>query len=117
MGEPIIYDGREYYTAQDVAAQWGIKEKTVRNYASPKQGKIRGCVHQGEDLLVPADAIIPIDRGAAQSLIWLLIHFKAGFSSFVDLTNAGISNDKIQAVLLDLERQQLVVLDRGADGG
>lgn len=111
MTEPIIVDGCEYYTAADVAAQWGIKEKTVKGYATPKCGKLRGCIRHDGDLLVPANAIIPLNQASSQGALWLLIHFRIGYSSYVDLSGLNISNDLMKQVLLDLRRQNLINFD------
>lgn len=111
MAEPITVDGHEYYTASDVAAQWGIKEKTVKGYATPKCDKLRGCIRRDGVLLVPANAIIPLSPAKAQGVLWLLVHFRIGYSNYVDLSGLNMSNDLMKEVLFDLKRQNLINFD------
>ena len=111
MPEPIVVDGRAYFTAADVAAQWGIKESTIKSYAKPSCGKLRGCIRHDGLFLVPADAIVPLAKSQAQGIIWLLVHFRIGNSSFLDLSSLDISNDVLKEVLLDLRRQNYIYFD------
>lgn len=111
MVEPIIVDGCEYYTAADVAARWDIKEKTVKGYATPKCNKLRGCIRRDGVLLVPANAIIPLGPAKSQGALWLLVHFRIGYSNYVDLSGLNMSNNLMKEVLLDLRRQNLINFD------
>lgn len=106
--EEIIVEGKTYYSAQDVAVLWGLSKKTIERYAAPSSGKIRGCVRSEGKLLVPTDAIRPITEPVAQGIIWGILFIKNDPSSYLDLTEFGIANNQLGAVLDDLERQLYV---------
>lgn len=101
----VIIDGGEYYSCKDVAELWGLSPKTVSKYASPSSGKLRGCKKRDGTWYIPSDAIRPITLPIAQGLIWSLLEIKNSPGMFLDLTEYGISNDQLDAVLDELEAQ------------
>lgn len=103
--ELVTVDGKSYYEAKDVAKLWGYKVNTIERYAAPSSGKIKGCIRSDGGLLVPVDAIKPIDKPTAQAIVWGLIQVKNEPESFLDLTQYGISNQQLSAVLDEMERQ------------
>lgn len=113
--EPIVVDGKEYYSAKVVAELWGLKEKTIKNYTCESNRKIFGAIKHEGDTLIPADAIRPITKPVAQGLMWGIIGVKNDPNSFLDLSEFNIDNNQLHSVLLELERQQYVILDKGLD--
>lgn len=105
----IIVDGKPYLTTRDVAEQWGLAISTVRKYANPETGIIPGCIKHGKMTLIPADAIRPITEPVAQGLLWAIIHIKNDPDSFLDLSQFGIDNSQLRAVLSELERKLLII--------
>ncbi len=101
----------EYYPLDEVANLWGLKQATIRKYASEKSGKIPGCIRKDGQLLIPANAIRPITKPIAQQLIWAIIQLKNSPHDYLDLTAFGIRNDQLDTVLRELTRQQLVDVD------
>lgn len=108
----VSIDNVEYYPAEEVAELWGLKLSTIRKYASDKHGKISGCIRKNGQLLIPANAIRPITKPIAQQLIWAIIQIKNSPEDFLDLTKYGIRNDQLDAVLHELERQQLLDISK-----
>lgn len=101
--ETVLDKGTEYLRVRDVAELWGLKVSTIRKYASAKAAKIPGCIYRGKELLVPVSAIRPITKPVAQGLLWGIVRIKNG-GGFLDLTEFGISNDQLSAVLRELSR-------------
>lgn len=108
----VFIDNVEYYPAEEVAEIWGLKQSTIRKYAIGKPSKISGCIRKDGQLLIPASAIRPITKPIAQQLIWAIIQIKNSPDDFLDLTEYGIRNDQLEAVLRELERQQLLDIDK-----
>ena len=106
--EAIQIDGIFYYKSSDVAELWGLKEKTIQRYASPSSMKIKGCKRIDKTLFVPADAIRPITKPIAQSLIWGILLIKNDPNSFLDLTLYGLQNSQLSAVLDELQKQAYI---------
>lgn len=63
-----------YLSAAEIAAKWGISERSVRNYCA--QGRIPGAFLTGKTWNIPEDAIKPIRKNskqkAAETLLELL---------------------------------------------
>ncbi len=112
---PVIIDGASYYSSQDVAELWDIKEATVRRYAEPKSGKIPDCIKRDKNWYIPVTAIRPITKPVAQGLLWGIIGVKNDPTSFLDLSGEGIDNSLLDAVLNELCRQNYIVVDYGID--
>lgn len=110
--QPIHVNGETFYLASDVAELWNVKESTVRRYATPSSGKIRGAIRQNGQLLIPAKTIRPITKAIAQGLLWGLIEIKNNPARFLDLTEFSIDNDQLESVLDELTRQQYIELPR-----
>ena len=108
----VFIDNVEYYPAEEVADLWGLNQSTIRKYASGKPSKISGCIRKDGQLLIPASAIRPITKPIAQQLIWAIIQIKNSPEDFLDLTEYGIRNDQLEAVLRELERQRLLDIDK-----
>lgn len=108
----ISINNVEYYPSDEVADLWGLKQATIRKYASEKSGKIPGCIRKDGRLLIPANAIRPITRPIAQQLIWAIIQIKNSPDDFLDLTEFGIRNDQLEVVLEELGRQQLLEIKK-----
>ena len=104
----VEIDGAQYYTSHDVAVLWGLKEKTIQRYASPSSMKIRGCRRIDKTLLIPVDAIRPITKPIAQSLVWGILLIKNDPNSFLDLTIYGLQNSQLSAVLDELQEQAYI---------
>lgn len=102
---PIEIDGNKFYPASYVAELWGLKAKTIERYASPSSKKLRGCVRWNGELYVPSNSIRPIVAPVAQGLIWGILEIKNSPDSFLDLTEFGIPNEQLGAVLDELEEQ------------
>ena len=100
----IVFEGKGYYPVSDVADKWRLKEKTIKDYASTRVGKIPGCMHVDGVLLIPEDAIRPITRPVAQFLVWIIIQYKNNPSQVPDLTELGISTNQIVSVLREMYR-------------
>lgn len=113
--ESVTIDGARYYSSQDVAELWGIKETTVRRYAEPKSGKIPDCIKRGKYWYIPVTAIRPITKPVAQGLLWGIIGVKNDPSSFLDLSGEGIDNSLLDTVLNELHRQNYLLVDFGID--
>lgn len=105
----IVVGGIEYLRLQDAAELWGLKPATILKYASPREGKIPGCIKLEQGLLVPVTAIRPITRPIAQGLLWGIVRIKNG-QKFLDLTEYGLSNDQLDAVLEELARLRYIDL-------
>ncbi len=105
----IVVGGVEYLRARDAAELWGLKPATVRKYASPREGKIPGCIRTDQGLLVPIAAIRPITQPIAQGLLWGIVRIKNG-QKFLDLTEYGLSNGQLAAVLEELARLRYIDL-------
>lgn len=105
----IIYEGKGYYSVSDVVDKWHLKEKTIKNYASARVGKIPDCRYVGGELLIPEDAIRPITRPVAQSLVWIIIQYKNNPSQVPDLTELGISANQVVSVLREMYRQGYIL--------
>lgn len=108
--QPVLINNEMYYSSSDVAELWGVKESTVKRYAAPGSGKIRGAIKQGKRLLIPANTIRPITKPIAQGLLWGLLEIKNNPAAFLDLTEFSIDNAQIESVLKELVRQQYIQL-------
>lgn len=106
--EEIIVNGVSYYSAQDVAELWDLNIKTIERYAAASSNKIRGCLRVDGALLVPANAIRPITKPVAQGVIWGILFIKNDSDAYLDLTEFGIANTQLGAVLDELERQMYI---------
>ena len=102
--EQIVKEGRAYYRASDVAELWGLKERTVREYASKRVGKLQGCIKSDGLFLVPANAVRPITKPIAQALMWEIVQYQNEPDRFFDLSEYGIAADQVDAVLKELQR-------------
>lgn len=109
--EPIIVNGKEYYPVKVVAKLWHLNEATIRKYASERVGKIPGAIKQDGIWLIPANAVKPINEPIAQGLIWSILELKNETNGFLDLTKFDIDNHQLESVLLELERQQYLILE------
>lgn len=112
---PVTIDGANYYSSQDVAELWGVKEATIRRYAEPKPGKIPDCIKRGKYWYIPVTAIRPITKPVAQGLLWGIIGVKNDPSSFLDLSGEGIDNSLLDTVLNELHRQNYLLMDFAID--
>lgn len=112
---PVTIDGANYYSSQDVAELWGVKEATIRRYAEPKSGKIPDCIKRGKYWYIPVTAIRPITKPVAQGLLWGIIGVKNDPSSFLDLSGEGIDNSLLDTVLNELHRQNYLLVDFAID--
>lgn len=105
----VVVGDVEYLRVRDAAELWGLKPATIRKYASPREGKIPGCIKADQGLLVPVMAIRPITQPIAQGLLWGIVRIKNG-QGFLDLTEYGLSNDQLAVVLEELARLRYVDL-------
>ena len=110
--EPIVVDGKAYYPVKVVSELWGLNEKTIRNYTYKSNLKITGAIKHDGNLLIPANAIRPITKPVAQGLIWGIVGVKNDPEYFLDLSEFNIDNNQLQSVLLELERQQYLILQK-----
>lgn len=112
---PVTIDGANYYSSQDVAELWGVKEATITRYAEPKSGKIPDWIKRGKYWYIPVTAIRPITKPVAQGLLWGIIGVKNDPSSFLDLSGEGIDNSLLDTVLNELHRQNYLLMDFAID--
>lgn len=110
----IVVGDKEYLRVRDVSELWGLNPGTVRKYASPREGKIPGCIRTDEGLLIPVTAIKPVTKPIAQGLLWGIVRIKNG-EAFLDLTEYGISNNQLASVLEELSRQHFIDLPETND--
>ncbi len=101
----IIVAGKSYRTTREAAELWGLNIKTIRKYANPQNGIIPGCIKKDDRLLIPCDAIRPITQPVAQELLWAIVFIKNEPDRYLDLSQFGISNLQLHAVLDEMERK------------
>lgn len=110
--QPIYVKDKAYYLASDVAELWNVKESTIKRYAAPSSGKIRGAVRRNGQLLIPANTIRPITKAIAQGLLWGLVEIKNNPTQILDFTEFSIEKSQLKSVLEELARQQYIELSR-----
>lgn len=101
----IVIAGKNYITTREAAELWGLDIKTIRKYANLKTGIIPGCIKSDDRLLIPSEAIRPITRPVAQELLWAVVFIKNDPHRYLDLTQFGINNSQLHAVLNEMERR------------
>ncbi len=101
----VVISGKTYRTTREVADLWNLNIKTIQKYANPSSGIIPGCIKQNGQLLIPANAIRPITQPIAQGLLWAIVHIKNDQNGYLDLSQFGIENAQLHAVLTELERK------------
>lgn len=109
-----VVNGKEYLSTREAAELWGLKVKTVTKYANATNGIIPGCIKHDGRLFIPANAIRPITQSVAQGILWAIIRIKNDPDSYLDLTQFGIRNSQLNAVLNELERKLYIISPENA---
>ena len=52
-----IFDEKAFFSSEEVAAMWGVSERSVRNYCA--LGRVPGAVLEGKTWLIPNGAAKP----------------------------------------------------------
>lgn len=58
-------------TSKEIAADWGISERTVLNFC--RNGKIKGAYKEGKKWQIPDDAVRPAD-GSIFLMVFLQVY-------------------------------------------